>query len=78
MLIYTPNRSFFSFIVISCSNALVEYIDMCLALEGKRLNWKQYPCKADKDCECKKEDRPECLAGQCWCFFPPSSANKHT
>jgi len=50
---------------------------MCLALEGKRFIGK-YPCKADKDCECKKGDRPECLGGQCWCFSPPSSANKHT
>lgn len=74
MLIYPSLLSLF----ISCSNALVEYIDMCLALDRKRPIGKKFPCKADKDCGCGNGERPDCLGGQCWCFSPPSSANKHT
>ncbi|KEH33259.1 Nodule Cysteine-Rich (NCR) secreted peptide-like protein [Medicago truncatula] len=52
--------------------------DTCLALDRKRPIGKKFPCKADKDCGCGNGERPECLGGQCWCFSPPSSANKHT
>ncbi|GAU38914.1 hypothetical protein TSUD_119800 [Trifolium subterraneum] len=50
--------------------------DMCMAIEGRGLTGK-FPCKSDKDCHCGGGDTGRCLAKQCWCFSPPSSATKH-
>lgn len=84
MLVYTSNLSFFFLhsILISCLHVLVEYVETCLALERRELfgikcNNDAY-CQSVSDCDIHKGEQSHCIDGKCWCFLPPSSANKHT
>ncbi|KEH33258.1 Defensin [Medicago truncatula] len=56
--------------------------ETCLALERRELfgikcNNDAY-CQSVSDCDIHKGEQSHCIDGKCWCFLPPSSANKHT
>ncbi|CAL5206543.1 unnamed protein product [Lathyrus oleraceus] len=50
--------------------------DMCIKLEGRRVDGTQ-PCKYDADCQpgCPSGQKGCCIRGRCWCYSPPVSAN---
>lgn len=58
------------------SHTMFMYVDMCIKLEGRRVDGTQ-PCKYDADCQpgCPSGQKGCCIRGRCWCYSPPVSAN---